>query len=46
MQNGGKSAPVMASDDVVDTCRRFAPIVAGLLLGTAAVLEPRGPGTP
>jgi hypothetical protein len=46
MQNSGKSAPVMASDDVADTRRRFAAIVAGLLLGIAAVRGPRGEGTP
>ena len=39
-------ARAAAVQDIADTCRRFAPIVAGLLLGTAAVLEPRGPGTP
>jgi hypothetical protein len=46
MQNSGKSAPVMASDDVADTRRRFAAIVAGLLLGIAAVRGPRRAGTP
>jgi hypothetical protein len=46
MQNSGKSAPVMASDDVADTRRRFAAIVAGLLLGIAAVPGPRRAGTP
>ena len=46
MQNTGKSASVMVSDDVADTRRRFAAIVAGLLLGIAEVLGPRRAGIP
>jgi hypothetical protein len=46
MQNRGKSARPMASDDITDMWRRVAAIVAGNLLGTAAVGGSRGAGTP
>ena len=46
MQNRGKSARPMASDDIADMWRRVAAIVAGNLLGTGAVPGSRGAGTP
>ena len=46
MQNRGKSARPMASDDIADMWRRIATIVAGNLLGTGAVPGSRGAGTP
>jgi hypothetical protein len=46
MHKGGKSAHLTARDDFADMCRRLAAIVAGLLLGTAAVVGSRGTGTP
>jgi hypothetical protein len=39
------SAHQMARDDFTDMCRRLAAIVAGLLLGTAALPGLRGAGT-
>jgi hypothetical protein len=39
-------APAAAGQDIADACRRFAAIVAGRLLGTAAVRGSRGAGTP
>ena len=39
-------APAAAGQNIADTCRRFAAIVARLLLGTAAVRGSRGAGTP
>jgi len=45
MQNSGKLAQVTASDEIADTFRRFAAMLAGLLLGTAAVRGSRRAGT-
>ena len=45
MQNRGKSAQLMAREDVADTWRRLA-IVAGHLLRTAAVPGSYWDGTP
>ena len=39
-------APAAAGQRIADTCRRFAAIVAGPLLGTAAVRGSRGAATP
>ena len=45
MQNSGKLAQVTASDEIAVTFRRFAAMLAGLLLGTAAVRGSRRAGT-
>jgi hypothetical protein len=46
MHKRGMSAQLTARDDFAGMCRPLAAIVAGLLLGTAAVPGSRGAGTP